>query len=444
MPALTLDSFGDNTNTMSFTNVAITALAVSAILPVGLAQNRPFPLYLISNSTAEQFGAKCLDGSAPGYYYKPAASDASQTKWKFHFRGGGWCSDAASCYSRVTQMTGSSLYFPSNPYDNSETAVFGMLDDNATNPFGDWNAVWVHYCDGSSWVSSKTDPVTYTPPNASKPVNLWLRGYNNMEALMYQLEQQAQFLSTATEVIVAGTSAGGMTTALFAPYIKSRLSKANDPFVVGLIDAGWWWDAVSISGFHAFAKNFEGAVNSSFWNATTAGANTLPSSCTAVIADPAEQWKCMLTDVVYNGTMAAIDGAFVMQSLYDPIQLGSLLELPCDPYTTCSAAQLQEMQDYRVTLQDRVQAGQAAFGSRDGHFMTACYQHEETCRDFDWYGIQIADNTTGIRYNANTTFYNWYQQRRGMQPVGSQPTRFADVAWPNDASCEWQLHHGGC
>jgi hypothetical protein len=59
--------------------------------------------------------------------------------------------------------------------------------------------------------------------------------------LRYELERQHQFLSTATEVIISGTSAGGMSTYMHSSFIKSQLQLPHAR-LVAVPDAGWWWD----------------------------------------------------------------------------------------------------------------------------------------------------------------------------------------------------------
>lgn len=67
---------------------------------------------------------------------------------------------------------------------------------------------------------------------------------------------------------------------------------------------------------------------------------------------------------------------------------------------------------------------------RDGHFLTSCYQHEESCRPADWYGITING------YTPNTAFASWYNRGAGG--------RETDVAWPGDDSCAKNYDHGAC
>ena len=51
----------------------------------------------------------CNDGSSGGYYFRPAAEDASEAEratWIFHQQGGGWCWDDVSCRRRIISSAG--------------------------------------------------------------------------------------------------------------------------------------------------------------------------------------------------------------------------------------------------------------------------------------------------------------------------------------------------
>ena len=112
---------------------ALTTL-LSLIVAAG-AQHNPFPLRIVESSIVDEYGAKCLDGSPPGYYFRPASTPAGKNKWKIHFRGGGWAFTAAEAYGRTMTNAGSSKYFFPDVYNSTE-GVYGVLNDNATNPYG--------------------------------------------------------------------------------------------------------------------------------------------------------------------------------------------------------------------------------------------------------------------------------------------------------------------
>ena len=108
--------------------------------------------------------ARCLDGSAAGYYLRKA-SGASEN-YIFFFQGGGWCYDQkcnatyagtiADCQKRSTGSLGSSKAWREIMNDPG-----GLMSSSAAaNPtFHDWNAVYVPYCDGTSWSGDLDGPV---------------------------------------------------------------------------------------------------------------------------------------------------------------------------------------------------------------------------------------------------------------------------------------------
>ena len=91
-------------------------------------------------------GAVCLDGTPPGYYFRPSQG-CGATKWVIHLEGGGWCFDESSCYDRsMTDLGSSKNWRPS-------LSLYGFLSDDSTvNPdFYQWNVAYVKYCDGASF-----------------------------------------------------------------------------------------------------------------------------------------------------------------------------------------------------------------------------------------------------------------------------------------------------
>ena len=200
--------------TRSLTPTFAVAVTLSLLLPPAAGQApRPFTLHLLPQSTADAFGAKLLDGSPPGYYYRPGS--ASQ-KWRIHLRGGGWCWSVADCHSRIGTEGGSSSVWPPSIYSSTNNPN-GVMNDEATNPYGDYNTVFVPYGDGTSWTGNREEPLSY------QGTNVWFRGKRNLDALLHELNVTGGLLSNATDVIFTGTSAGGLAVYLHAAYVKSRL-----------------------------------------------------------------------------------------------------------------------------------------------------------------------------------------------------------------------------
>lgn len=97
---------------------------------------------VVPQALADTYGAKCLDGSSPGFYM--LAQDPK--RWILFIEGGGWCFSISSCADRATGGGGSSAGLAGATMD-----VGGLLSPNATiNPdFYNATMVFIHYCDGA-------------------------------------------------------------------------------------------------------------------------------------------------------------------------------------------------------------------------------------------------------------------------------------------------------
>ncbi|GJP64546.1 hypothetical protein CLOP_g21522 [Closterium sp. NIES-67] len=115
--------------------------------------NRLTRLILLPNNS---FGAKCLDGSPPGYYVRPGAG-AGLRKWVLHLRGGAWCTSPLSCAWRARGNLGSSRAWPRSPQDPRIPSEMGgiLSADPRENPgLAAWNLAVLNYCDGGGYAGT--------------------------------------------------------------------------------------------------------------------------------------------------------------------------------------------------------------------------------------------------------------------------------------------------
>lgn len=297
----------------------------------------------------------------------------------------------------------------------------GFMSDNRTaNPgLYDWNVVFVEYCDGSSFTGNRDAPVVVDG------TELHFRGFAVLNAVVADL-CGSKGLSSATDVILSGTSAGGLATYIHAPHVAALLPWAN---VVAMPDAGYFLDHPNIHGVSTFRRSFQGAVGPALWNAT-AGLNP---ACVSAVA-PADVWKCAFAP--YTAPFNRVP-TFVVNSLYDSAQLGIILQLPCaSDIAKCDPQQLAEVAKYRQAFMDAVKPVLAQPGT--GCFLTACNQHEETCADGDWHGITVGGTVLSAAVPA------W---AAAAFAGGSTSTafQFVDGVWPSNPTCPPHgARHGGC
>ena len=400
-------------------------LLLAAALPVAFSQAAgPFDakLYLHDDATATKYNAYCLDGTKGGFYYRPASSPASRTKWKFHFMGGGWATTSESLLSRSRGYTGSSSQWTpwlSQCLPPEYAGFYGIMSYNETSVsiIGDFNFVWFSYCDGTSQLSDLTEPLVVNG------TALHLRGRAILDAHLSELDSLFQFSSTATEVIVSGTSAGGLSTHLHAPLFAARLPAAR---VVAVPDAAWWWDTLAYGSktAHPWVEMFTPALP--LWNASFNRDNPAAAACLA--AHPNDAVKCVTQP--YQSAYSSVP-TFHAQSLYDTANLAYCFHAPCsfsgNTPGSCSPSQVDAIQKFSTDLGDSIKG---SVKTTDGYFLQSCSQHETSCRYPDYFNVMTPSGAT-----MNSTFTEWY--------TGQGPGREEDVSWPKDDTCA-SISHGFC
>lgn len=192
-----------------------------ALLPVTLALSASAPLQLLSPNTP----GKCLDGTPSGFYFLPQ----SQTKWTLTLFGGGECSDAPSCTSKVTTNLGSSKYFSKTMgFDGAHYA-----DPNpSSNPgFADWSHVQIPYCSQDLHMGTRTNV-------SGETFGLYFSGHLIFEEILNALEASTPSLKDATDILLTGDSAGGIGSWPHLDWLAARYPNAR---VVGAPVAGFYF-----------------------------------------------------------------------------------------------------------------------------------------------------------------------------------------------------------
>lgn len=162
-------------------------------------------------------GAVCLDGSVGVMYYRNGTGDGIN-KFHVYFEGGGWCGGINNqlspcqdtCVHRAGTNLGSSKAYPNAAdYDNGY-----MSTSQETNPLSyNWNTIYVKYCDGASFSGNNDTKQEY---NSSLTLN-W-RGWRILNGVFKELNKNYGW-NKATDVLISGCSAGGLTTWLHSQHI---------------------------------------------------------------------------------------------------------------------------------------------------------------------------------------------------------------------------------
>jgi hypothetical protein len=302
--------------------------------------------------------------------------------------GGGWCNSNDSCSLRANTTLGSSTDLAA--FSNTIMSSEGFLsNDPAINaPFWNWTRVFLNYCDGSSQLSDVSDPVV-VPAAPISPI--FYRGARVRAAQEAYLLTSAG-LAGAKEVVVAGCSAGGLSTYL---HIDKWAAAVPNAKVSGLADSGFFlnydWTTGTASsgqpGQSAFPSNLSYPYRMWWiWNSTNV-IGALTPACVAAQSTGSE-WLCLFAE---NIVPVITTPLFALQSYYDSYQTAAIAHLNnSDPNITAFNA-------YGALLRDTVK-NSFKKNPASGFALDACAHH---CGPLSWDDITFPKNGSSQAQTAN-------------------------------------------
>lgn len=175
---------------------------------LGAQADPPLKLELFPEDLAKARGAQCLDHSPAGYYIRKQ----DPSKWVIFLEGGGLCVEVVDCQARRSTHEGSSRYWKNDSLpERPSTASLSEL-----NPFATWSHVWVPYCSGDTWLGNSAE----AHPSL---LGLQMSGHIILETLVERLMNTTQ-MSSATDVVLSGSSAGGIGTFHHTDWLAETLA----------------------------------------------------------------------------------------------------------------------------------------------------------------------------------------------------------------------------
>ena len=304
------------------------------------------------NSLQAYPDAKCLDGS-PGvyYHYSSSGGNNNNNKWYIEMQGGGWCHDAKSCKARATTgQWGSSVKDRETLRMNR--AFFSTSPE--INPLmHDWNRVYLRYCDGFSFSGNGTAPVAV---DGDENTALYSNGIHILEAVMTDLIL-GKDLDKATDVVIGGCSAGGLSAMLHCDRWAGRIrefSSLNDDDVkvVCAPESGFFLDYNKTASAATYGNLMRGGLD--FHQPV------LPSKCVADQQDPS---RCVYAEDVLKYVETPV---FIMQPLYDDWRRGAVV---------LSNGDADEINRFGATVQRTVVGLFASSPLKNGAFLDSCTRH---------------------------------------------------------------------
>ena len=247
----------------------------------------PAPSLRLINQTLYPH-ARCLDGSAPAYYWRDGRGARGAKSLVLFLEGGGWCypSDiqqpcepksshcGANCHIRAAMGGGSSAsYAPSVPATAFEGGTGIISGDPALTGFADFAVAYVKYCDGGSFSGTmtvpdvalnETGPLYYAGkvralPHVAAPALAPAHSpagcaaatpKYNLDAVMAELVA-AHGVGGYERVVLSGCSAGGMSCYLHCDRVAAAFKAAAAPHDIDvrcICDAGMFIDVPTVTG----------------------------------------------------------------------------------------------------------------------------------------------------------------------------------------------------
>lgn len=256
--------------------------------------------------------ATCSDGT-PGVFYGRAGTGADADRWVIHLQGGGGCEDEGSCQQRWCGQQGTyDAAQMSNDWD-ADGVIDRPLDmwqggisiDVPSNDFATWNHVYLPYCSSDAWLGRATD-VDF---NGSSAFTVDARGHKIVQTVRRMLRKRGfgagwtfsdgttlPDLDQATDVILSGSSAGGLGAVQSADWFAAPLSArtgvvvdaAMDPTVSAVLDHDLWVTNTATNYYsHRIVQDAAKWAPGGYWDEINAFVDT---SCRDVY--PSDLYQC--------------------------------------------------------------------------------------------------------------------------------------------------------
>jgi hypothetical protein len=221
-PIMGMMTTGNACAALNNTQTSFENLAVTPGQPLDKTENDPVPSDAGTTPAGWNFyaidGAKCRDGSPTGFYVRYG----SVNKLMIYLEGGGACMSPHFCDHNPPNMA---QVFPGGSLNGESFAgslttqaglqapyTTGIFDTtNSTNPFLNWNQVYVPYCTGDAHFGTNDGAQLQDGVNPFQ-TNTWhFVGYSNMQKFISRL---VPTFPSVTQVLLTGSSAGGLGAGL--------------------------------------------------------------------------------------------------------------------------------------------------------------------------------------------------------------------------------------
>ncbi len=202
----------------------------------------------------------CNDFSHAIYYLDKSTTS---NKWVIFFEGGGGCSSFTSCNKRWIEDNGRSQALMSSSRIRFPQTVTGediLSNDRSNNPqFHDYSHVLVPYCSSDAWLANRSHPrfnnhEEFRFNETENADNFVFKGRVIFQSVIQDLLAIPGGLGTAKEIVLAGSSAGGVGVLNNIAWVQEQIN--SNVKILVLIDSSWF---VPFDGHHPISWTNEQA-----------------------------------------------------------------------------------------------------------------------------------------------------------------------------------------
>ncbi len=165
-------------------------------------------------------------------------------------------------------------------------------------------------------------------------------------------------MRNALDVVISGTSAGGLAVYLHTDYLNKKISSAvvasgnPKPRIVAVPDAGFFLDVPSIGGEYTYTPVFKSVFH--FQNVS----DSVNDACVAFYSRKIdshgdnESWKCFMSPYTLPFIRTPL---FIVNSFADSWQGWAIMGLQCDPTSKsainrCDTKEIEYLNSFRVSM----------------------------------------------------------------------------------------------
>lgn len=185
-------------------------------------------------SAANDVGAYCNDKRPAIYYIDKKSSNG----WVVHFEGGGGCYSFNDCNERWHNNPSLRNLMSPSHYPVSIYGADILSCDVCTNDaFAGFSHVLVPYCSSDGWLGSRPlTNIAFQFNFSSDADNFAFRGHVIFQAVVNELVSLHN-LSNSSELVLVGTSAGGVGVLNHLPWVRARLPGSK---IKAVVDSAWF------------------------------------------------------------------------------------------------------------------------------------------------------------------------------------------------------------